>query len=180
MSYENYLSVIKQFEREVKRPSKLNNITDIYDSDADFAAVKAICTRCYLSPFAAACLWSLERCINSRASMSTGYDSRFSIVQCWARLSDGTEHDNNINQRRFKRWAKMPDDWNTFYRRTQEFLKLCKLKGLNFSHESLYNVVKERDETIKKYEDGTYVKVPKTKLFNIAAWVEFSEESKLF
>ncbi|EBJ8048117.1 hypothetical protein D0P01_24215 [Salmonella enterica] len=59
-----------------------------------------------------------------------------------------------------------------------EFLKLCRLKGLNFSHESLYDVIKMRDKTMKKYEDGSYLRTPKPELFNIAMWIEFSESSK--
>ncbi|HAD0571312.1 TPA_asm: hypothetical protein G0M21_16645 [Salmonella enterica subsp. enterica serovar Typhimurium] len=180
MSYENYQGVLKEFEREVMRPSKLNDIGDVYSSPPDFRAVQAICTRCYLSVEAAACLWGIERCIRSRASMFIRYDGRWSVAQCWANLSDSTNHKNNINESRFKKWAAMNNDWSDFYRRTQEFLKLCNLKGLNFSHESLYDVIKMRDKTMKKYEDGSYLQVPKPELFNIAMWIEFSESSKFF
>lgn len=180
MSYENYLGVIKQFEHKVKRPSKLNTISDVYLAPSDFRAIQAICARCDLSLEAAACLWGIERCIGSRASMYIRYDGRWSVARCWANLSDSTHHANNINESRFKKWVALNNDWSNFYRMTLEFLRLCKLKGFTFSHESLYDAIKMRDNTMKKYEDGSYLRVPKPELFNIAMWVEFSEASKLF
>lgn len=161
------------------RPGKLVTIMETYNSPHDFSAVTDIATKCDLSPLAAACLWSIERSISVRPSMKINFDARFSIVHCWALLSDKTGHDNNINEHRFERWTHLKDDWDVFYQRTQEFLRLCKMSHFNFSRQSLYNAVVQRDMTQKSYEDGTYLKMPKIDFFNIKMMAEFFEARKV-
>ncbi|EML8490066.1 hypothetical protein WAB73_003296 [Salmonella enterica subsp. enterica] len=179
MDYETYNEIVEHFRRALERRGKLDSVMDVYNSPEDFTPVITIANRCKLSPMAAACLWSIERCISTRPSMRMTFDGRWSVAQCWAKLSDKTGHKDNINQHRFTRWTKMTDDWDTFYCRTQEFLKLCKLNGFVFSRRSLYEAIKCRDTTQKKYEDGSYLKMPKTEFFNIAMMIEFTQESKL-
>lgn len=179
MRYSAYSDIIRTHERALMRPGKLDKIMDAYNSPHDFSAVADIATKCDLSPLAAACLWSIERCISVRPSMKTGFNGRYSIAGCWALLSDKTGHNNNINEHRFQRWIRLQEDWEFFYQRTQEFLRLCKLSGFSFSRQSLFDAVVQRDITLKSYEDGTYIKMPKMELFNIKMMAEYLDASKL-
>lgn len=183
MSYEIYYNIIKLYDVPLNLPGRPKKITDVFTSSgADFNAVSKIIKECNLSPLAAACLWSIERCVARSPSMNIEFDGRYTIAEAWAALSDSTHQDNNIHLHRFQKWVLMTasSDWEMFYQRTTEFLKLCKLNKIRFSRGSLYEAVAMRDETARRYEDGSYRDVNKTDLFNIAMSVEFFEKSKLF
>lgn len=110
--------------------------------------------------------------------MLMGYDGRWSIAEAWAKLSDITGREDNINKNRFMRWIENKIDWDVFYSRSQEFLKLCKINGIQFSRCSLFNAIKLRDITQQKLEDGSYLTMPKTEFFHIALAIEFTESAK--
>jgi hypothetical protein len=76
-----------------------------------------------------------------------------------------TGREDNINKNRFMRWIQNKIEWDDFYSRTQEFLKLCKINHIHFSQRSLFDAIKLRDNTQKKLEDGSYLTMPKTDFF---------------
>lgn len=178
MDYEIYRQIIHRYAQNLKRPCKLNNIMDAYSAPADFSAAMEISKSCDLSPLAAATLWCIERSVHARPSMLLGYDGRWSIAQAWAKLSDMTGREDNINKNRFMRWVQNNIEWEDFYSRTQEFLKLCKKNDIHFSQRSLFNAIKLRDNTQKKLEDGSYLTMPKTDFFHVALAIEFTEAIK--
>ncbi|ECB3807407.1 hypothetical protein GUQ16_001943 [Salmonella enterica] len=179
MSYDLYCNIINEHKKSLSRPGKLETVMDAYISPRDFEAVITISKTCDLSALASACLWAIERSIAARPSMRIRFDERIHIAKCWAMLSDKTGHENNINKNRFKRWTHLTDDWEQFYQHTQEFLRLCKIDEINFSRRSLFEAIKQRDITQKRYEDGTYLQMEKTEFFNVAMMMEFLDSSKL-
>lgn len=110
--------------------------------------------------------------------MFMSYDGRWSISEAWAQLSDITGRKDNINKNRFMRWISNKLDWEDFYSLTQEFLKLCKINDIHFSQRSLFEMIKLRDTTQKKLEDGSYLTMAKTDFFHIAIAIEFTEAAK--
>lgn len=177
MSYQSYLSITKEYKSLFNKSQHINQLHDAISS-CDIVAIKEISEKCDLSLTAAACLWCIDKYMN-RPGINIGYDDTHSVAECWARLSDLTGKKENINLNRFYRWIHPTESWDSFFKRTQEFIKLCKKYKCQFSHESLYNAIALRDNTQRKCENGQRMELNSTDFFNIKTAIEFTEARKI-